>query len=201
MKITTVFFRLFDDSFSTIVDIHTLCRHVHTPTSGNHHPNRGHLQKAVFKRIHSSIFHPPTGVKSAQNLGHVYAPRAEVCPESGARYSDLGKVCPGSGARLCTPGRSMNQIQGKVSPPWGWLAPNFQANKKEFGMTVSDSWLMITDCYCSPFFNLLMACNCSGEKSGMLWSRSYFWSSASVMSQACPSFSSLQRALYSASSI
>ena len=44
----------------------------------NYMKNSGHLQKAVFKRIHSSIFHPPTGVKSAQNLGHVSTPRAEV---------------------------------------------------------------------------------------------------------------------------
>ena len=35
----------------------------------------------------------PTSGKSALKLGHVYAPCAEVCPETGAR--------------LCTPGRNM----------------------------------------------------------------------------------------------
>ena len=40
----------------------------------------------------------PTGVKSAQNLGHVYAHRAEICLESGAR--------------LCTLGRSLTWISG-----------------------------------------------------------------------------------------
>ena len=33
----------------------------------------------------------PTGVKSAQNLGHVYAHRAEICLESGARLCTLGR--------------------------------------------------------------------------------------------------------------
>ena len=46
-----------------------------------------------------------TGQKYALNLGHVYAHRAEVCPESEAR------LCP-----LCI---SMNWIQGKILPPWG----------------------------------------------------------------------------------
>jgi len=36
----------------------------------------------------------PTVQKYALNLRHVYAPRAEICPESQAR--------------LCTPGRSMS---------------------------------------------------------------------------------------------
>ena len=46
-----------------------------------------------------------TSEKYALNLGHVYAHRAEVCPESEAR------LC-----HLCI---SMNRIQGKVLPPWG----------------------------------------------------------------------------------
>ena len=48
---------------------------------------------SVFKNT-MTWMSSPTGVKSAQNLGHVYAHRAEICPESGAR--------------LCTPGRSMS---------------------------------------------------------------------------------------------
>ena len=44
-----------------------------------------------------------TSGKSALNLGHVYAHRAEVCPESEARFYPL-----------CI---SMNWIQGKVLPP------------------------------------------------------------------------------------
>ena len=44
-----------------------------------------------------------TSGKSALNLGHVYAHRAELCPESEARFYPL-----------CI---SMNWIQGKVLPP------------------------------------------------------------------------------------
>ena len=44
-----------------------------------------------------------TGQKYALNLGHVYAHRAEVCPESGTR--------------LCTPGRSMPRIWGTFMHP------------------------------------------------------------------------------------
>ena len=77
----------------------------------------------------------PTSGKSALNLGHISAPCAKVCPESGSRFSDPGKVCPESEARFCPLCRSMNQIQGKVSPPWGWLARIFWHKK------TSSEWL------------------------------------------------------------
>ena len=64
-----------------------------------------------------------TSEKYALNLGHVYAHRAEVCPESEAR------LCP-----LCI---SMNRIQGKVYPPWGWLARNLRHNN------TSSEWLSL----------------------------------------------------------
>ena len=49
--------------------------------------------------MHSFVYmSSPTGVKSALNLGHVYAHRAKVCPESRVR--------------LCTPGKSLPRISG-----------------------------------------------------------------------------------------
>ena len=56
-----------------------------------------------------------TSEKYALDLGHVYAPRAEICPESRTRFYPLG--------------RSMNQIQGKVSPPGDGL-PEISGIKK-----------------------------------------------------------------------
>ena len=85
--------------------------------------------------IWGKFMHP--GQKYALNLGQVYAPRAEVCPESGAKNSDLGKVCPESRTRFYPLGKSMNQIQGKVSPPWGWLARNLRHKK------TSPEWLYL----------------------------------------------------------
>jgi hypothetical protein len=71
-----------------------------------------------------------TGQKYALNLGHVYAHRAEVCPESQAH--------------LCTLCRSMNRIQDKVSPPEDGL-PEISDIKNESGMALFASWLMIPD--------------------------------------------------------
>ena len=56
-----------------------------------------------------------TGQKYALNLRHVYAHRAEVCPESEARFYPL-----------CI---SMNWIQGKVLPPGDGL-PEISGIKK-----------------------------------------------------------------------
>ena len=56
-----------------------------------------------------------TGQKSALNLRHVYAHRAEVCPESEARFYPL-----------CI---SMNWIQGKVFHSWDGL-PEISGIKK-----------------------------------------------------------------------
>ena len=40
--------------------------------------------------------------KAAANLGRVYVLGAEVCPESGGRFSEVGIICLESEARLCT---------------------------------------------------------------------------------------------------
>ena len=64
-----------------------------------------------------------TSEKYALDLGHVYAHRAEICPRFRARFHPSG--------------RSMNQIQGKVSPPWGWLARNLRHKK------TSPEWLYL----------------------------------------------------------
>jgi hypothetical protein len=57
-----------------------------------------------------------TGQKYALNLGHVNAPHAEICPESGARYSDLGKVCPESEARYSDLGKVCPESGATFTP-------------------------------------------------------------------------------------
>ena len=66
-----------------------------------------------------------------------YSDLGKVCPRFVAHYSDPGKVCPESGARLCPLCISMNRIQGKVYPPWGWLARNLRHNN------TSSEWLSL----------------------------------------------------------
>jgi len=63
----------------------------------------------------------PTSGKSAPNLRHVYAHRAEICPESGARNSDIGKICPESQARLCTPCINVPQFWGRFLKFWNGI--------------------------------------------------------------------------------
>jgi hypothetical protein len=103
---------------------------------------------STISHYDSTIFHYAIEVeKSAQNLGHVYAHRAKVCPESGARDSDLGKVCPESGVRdsdlgkvcpesgacFCPPCINVPRIWGKEFRPresmpriWGMFLPPVQ---------------------------------------------------------------------------
>ena len=66
-----------------------------------------------------------TGQKYALNLGHVYAPRAKVCPESEARF--------------CTPGRNMPRIWGTFLHPVHKYEPDLGQGFTPLGMACPKS--------------------------------------------------------------
>ena len=52
-----------------------------------------------------------------------------MCPRFGAYFSEVRISCPRFKAYFCPVCIDVSEIQGKISPPWGWLPLNLRHRK------------------------------------------------------------------------